>query len=117
MMKAPGFDDLSWMGEAHCSNLDVNVWIPDYDFSQGQAANRDVQQIGLQICRECPVQIECLNFALATTDYVTYGIWGGTTELQRKALKNTGISFVSDAGQIPTHDSLTHAKVRLMRTA
>ena len=117
MKKAPGSQDLDWMNDAECGGLDVNVWIPDFPFSDGQSANRDVQQIGLQICHKCPVRIMCLNFALATTDYKPEGIWGGTTELQRKALTNNKTFFVSSVDQIPTQESLTHEKVRLMRTA
>ena len=115
-MKGPSDQDFLWMSEADCSGLDVSVWIPDFEYSDGQAANRDVQQIGLQICRKCPVQIVCLNFALAMKDHIPDGIWGGTNELQRKALKNSGIFSVSNVDQIPTRESLTHEKVRLMRT-
>ena len=36
------------------------------------------------ICRECPVRIECLEFALESRE--PYGIWGGTNELERRRM-------------------------------
>jgi len=36
------------------------------------------------ICGACPVQPECLDFALKTRQ--EFGIWGGTTEDERRML-------------------------------
>lgn len=36
------------------------------------------------ICRYCPVQLECLADAL--DNRVPFGVWGGLTERQRRAL-------------------------------
>jgi len=105
------------MNQAACVGLDVNVWIPDFPDAVGTRANQEVEEIGLQVCRTCPVQIMCLNFALETTNFIPEGIWGGTTKLQRAALKKLGISFVTHADQIPTQQSLTHQKVRLLASA
>lgn len=35
------------------------------------------------ICMHCIVRAECLEYALTTRE--SYGIWGGLTELERKA--------------------------------
>jgi WhiB family redox-sensing transcriptional regulator len=37
-----------------------------------------------EICAECPVQIECRNYALEIREQ--YGIWGGMTENERRLL-------------------------------
>jgi WhiB family redox-sensing transcriptional regulator len=37
------------------------------------------------ICHECPVTRECLEFALATNQEA--GVWGGTTEEERRKLR------------------------------
>lgn len=105
------------MSQAACVGLDVNVWIPDEPQTRWQRVNQDIEEIGLQVCRTCPVQIMCLNFALETTNFIPEGIWGGTTILQRAALRKSGISFVTHADQIPTQQSLTHEKVRLLTSA
>jgi transposase-like protein len=42
------------------------------------------QQRALAICAQCPVQKVCLSYA---RDNEEYGVWGGTTETQRVALR------------------------------
>lgn len=42
-----------------------------------------------ELCAGCPVQAECLEFALRTEKtgrYGAFGIWGGTTPTQRRAM-------------------------------
>lgn len=39
----------------------------------------------LEICNVCPVRAECLRFALAA-EFETFGVWGGTTGIERKTL-------------------------------
>lgn len=42
-----------------------------------------------ELCAGCPVQAECLEFALRTEKtgrYGAFGIWGGTTPDQRRAM-------------------------------
>lgn len=50
-------------------------------------AARNVRQravLAIRICRTCPIETQCLDYALR--HYVT-GIWGGTTERQRQAIR------------------------------
>lgn len=37
------------------------------------------------MCRQCPVQPQCLNYALRTNQ--KFGIWGGTTERERNTMR------------------------------
>lgn len=37
------------------------------------------------ICKNCPVSVECLEYAMAHDE--RYGIWGGYTERERRRLK------------------------------
>ena len=39
----------------------------------------------LEICDGCPVRVECLRHGLEAS-FVAYGIWGGTTTIQRLTL-------------------------------
>ena len=39
----------------------------------------------IAICNECPVKIDCLEYAINTNQ--DSGIWGGTTEEERKNLR------------------------------
>lgn len=52
---------------------------PDALFVQGAAQNR-----AKLICRGCPVRTECLAEAL--DERIEFGVWGGMTERERRAL-------------------------------
>jgi WhiB family transcriptional regulator, redox-sensing transcriptional regulator len=52
---------------------------PDKLFVQGAAQNR-----AKTVCLGCPVRTECLADAL--DNRVEYGVWGGMTERERRAL-------------------------------
>src|SRR5579883_2426842 len=63
-----------WAAYAACRNVD-----PDALFVQGAAQNR-----AKAICYRCPVRAECLADAL--DNRVEFGVWGGLTERERRAL-------------------------------
>jgi WhiB family redox-sensing transcriptional regulator len=67
-------EDRAWVLNALCKNTD-----PDELFVRGAA-----QREAAVICRHCPVLTECGADAL--DNKVEYGIWGGMTERQRRAL-------------------------------
>ena len=65
-----------WTTSAACRSLNVD---PDEMFAQGAAQNRMKPT-----CYVCPVRTECLADAL--DNKVEYGLWGGMTERERRAL-------------------------------
>jgi WhiB family transcriptional regulator, redox-sensing transcriptional regulator len=67
-------EDMAWKRKAVCANGD-----PDALFVTG-AAQRDAARL----CGGCPVKTECLSEAL--DNQVEFGVWGGMTERQRRAL-------------------------------
>lgn len=66
--------DTDWAAQAACRSTD-----PDSLFVQGAAQNR-----AKAICVGCVVRTECLADAL--DNRVEFGVWGGMTERQRRAL-------------------------------
>jgi WhiB family transcriptional regulator, redox-sensing transcriptional regulator len=62
------------VARAACRNTD-----PDELFVQGAAQNR-----AKVICQACPVRTECLADALDSR--IEFGVWGGMTERERRAL-------------------------------
>ena len=52
---------------------------PDELFVRGAAQNR-----AKQVCGQCPVRTECLAEAL--DNHIEWGVWGGMTERERRAL-------------------------------
>jgi WhiB family transcriptional regulator, redox-sensing transcriptional regulator len=65
---------IAWVSKARCRSND-----PDEFFVRGAA-----QRKATVICRHCPVVAECLADAL--DHHMEWGIWGGLTERQRRAL-------------------------------
>jgi len=63
-----------WTTSAACRASD-----PDALFVQGAAQNR-----AKAICLACPVRTECLADAL--DNRIEFGVWGGMTERERRAL-------------------------------
>ena len=65
---------VDWPSVAACRNGD-----PDALFVQGAEQN-----VAKRICRSCPVRYECLADAL--DNRIEFGVWGGMTERERRAL-------------------------------
>ena len=65
---------MDWSKDARCRTAD-----PDELFVQGAAQNR-----AKAMCMGCPVRTECLADAL--DNRVEFGVWGGMTERERRAL-------------------------------
>lgn len=63
-----------WPAHAACRGVD-----PDRLFVQGAAQNR-----AKAICSGCPVRTECLADSL--DNQIEFGVWGGMTERERRAL-------------------------------
>ncbi|MGH3424680.1 MAG: WhiB family transcriptional regulator [Nocardioidaceae bacterium] len=63
-----------WAGQAACKDAG-----PDVLFVRGAEQNR-----AKQLCSGCPVRSECLAEAL--DNQIEWGVWGGMTERERRAL-------------------------------
>lgn len=73
-----------WLDEAACLDLDVNLFFPE----PGKLAHIQVAR-AKSICKSCTVREQCLDYALSFSDRSIPGIWGGTTESERRRLKRT----------------------------
>ena len=75
-----------WRDVALCRDTD-----PDLFFPVGTTGPA-IEQIetAKTVCRQCEVQRECLEYALATNQ--DSGIWGGTSEEERRALRRQWVS-------------------------
>lgn len=78
---ALGNADYSWRDEALCRDTD-----PDLFFPVGTTGQALIQiERAKTVCGECPVRFDCLEFALETNQDA--GIWGGTSEDERRLLR------------------------------
>jgi WhiB family transcriptional regulator, redox-sensing transcriptional regulator len=75
-----------WREHSACRDTD-----PDLFFPVGTTGPA-IEQIetAKSVCRQCEVQRECLEYALATNQ--DSGIWGGTSEEERRALRRQWVA-------------------------
>jgi len=70
-------EEYEWRLHAECQGADPDLFFPDQGGTIREAK---------AICDECSVQVECLEYALATG--MKYGVWSGTPPaVRRKILK------------------------------
>jgi WhiB family redox-sensing transcriptional regulator len=74
-----------WRDRAACRGADTDLFFPD---GASGPALRETERVKL-ICRQCPVRAMCLDWALDRG--VAFGIWGGYTEDERRAIRATMI--------------------------
>ncbi len=73
--------DYTWRNDAICRDTD-----PDLFFPVGSTGYALVQiDRAREVCGQCPVRVECLDYALETNQ--DSGIWGGTSEDERRILR------------------------------
>lgn len=71
-----GGDQADWQDAAICSGTDPEAFFPEKGGSVREAK---------QICRLCPVQLDCLDHALVNDE--RFGVWGGFSERERRRMK------------------------------
>ncbi|KPI28796.1 WhiB family transcriptional regulator [Streptomyces sp. NPDC054950] len=71
----------NWREHAECRNEDPDLFFPIG--TSGPALLQTEQ--AKAVCRRCPVREQCLEWAMETDQ--TLGVWGGTGENERRALK------------------------------
>ncbi len=75
-LATPITEERPWAAFAICRDRDPDVFFP---------ATPEGESDAIRVCRGCPVQIDCLEFAIEAK--IRFGIWGGMTESQRRALQ------------------------------
>ena len=83
------YDHQNWRAKASCKDLTVEQVDEIFFVSVGKSAKR-----ARVFCGNCPVQRQCLNYALY---YGEVGIWGGMTDNERKRLTSTLVGTLTRA--------------------
>ena len=108
-VRPPGEPSLWWEAGA-CRDADPQMFFPA---DHGRARERIAQEkAALKLCARCPVRRICLEHALAVPE--RFGVWGGTTELERRISRRrrnaaAGVSPTSSTASSTT--STTGAEV------
>ncbi|WP_046727473.1 WhiB family transcriptional regulator [Streptomyces humi] len=69
-----------WRDHAECRDEDPDLFFPIGTTGPSLHQTRQAKAV----CERCPVQEQCLRWAMDTGQAV--GIWGGTTEAERRLL-------------------------------
>lgn len=65
----------TWMAEGMCRHYPPAAFFP----SDGVGVDA-----ARKICAECPVRVDCLEYALAQR--IDHGVWGGCSERERRRI-------------------------------
>jgi WhiB family transcriptional regulator, redox-sensing transcriptional regulator len=72
---------MEWLDHAACRGADPELFFPATDTSAARAQ----VEAAKKVCRRCPVRGICLSWAVDSEQEA--GIWGGTTEVERRRLR------------------------------
>lgn len=77
--------DLSteWQQHGLCRSGDAAVFFPPATFEH-KPDREEREAKAKAICEDCPVRVECLDWALATRE--PHGVWGGYSETERRLM-------------------------------
>jgi len=83
------FIDQPWVDQALCAQTDPELWFPE----KGGATH-----VAKATCAQCFVQAECLDYALTTNE--RFGVWGGLSERERRAINAGTTNICPDCGDL-----------------
>jgi len=92
-VKAPhptiAFLDQPWATDALCAQTDPEIFFPEKGGSTRESK---------AVCAQCFVQAECLDYAMTHDE--RFGVWGGLSERERRALKQGTVTTCPDCGDV-----------------
>ena len=74
-------DSLAWTERAACHDAPPDLFFPVSEFGVAEEQITEAKRV----CARCPVHVDCLEHALSRGE--ASGIWGGTTERERRHLR------------------------------
>jgi WhiB family redox-sensing transcriptional regulator len=74
--------DINWMESAVCRQTDSELFFPDRENPNTDGFITSIRR-AQTVCRSCPVQTECLDYALSNNEKA--GIWAGINFSTAKA--------------------------------
>ena len=70
-----------WRLRASCRTEPTESFFPEREGGRGTQLAAEAQAV----CHTCPVRQQCLDYALS--DAAIFGIWGGTTDQDRRRIR------------------------------
>ncbi len=89
--------EYGWQWRAACRGHDPSLFFPPNE-PESREQREERERRAKAVCAECPVRIECLEYAIRIRE--PYGIWGGLNELERRLLirarrRESGVGLIS----------------------
>jgi WhiB family transcriptional regulator, redox-sensing transcriptional regulator len=82
-----GASEMNWLDDAACQDMAINDFFVD--------AGRTISAEVLDVCRACPVRVDCLKHAYRRG--LTAGYFGGTSPGQRRTMSvDEAVVFIVD---------------------
>jgi len=78
-----------WAADGNCvGSAEPDIWHSDdsHRERESDSYNSDAN-LAIRICKTCPVQVACLQYALEVPQAADWGIWAGTTAAERRVLR------------------------------
>jgi WhiB family transcriptional regulator, redox-sensing transcriptional regulator len=82
-----------WWEMGACRGADPRLFFPPDEDARRERQHRE--EVAKELCVQCPVRETCLHHALAIPEW--FGVWGGTTEVERKALRQSRLGPAQNA--------------------
>jgi WhiB family redox-sensing transcriptional regulator len=89
------YETRDWHDQAACLDADPELFFPVSEFGPSS----DQVWEAKQVCHSCPVQWTCLTWALQNR--VNDGIWGGSTEAERRMMLGSVRRLAPRRGLVP----------------
>ena len=87
-LRAIGANIPPWFSFGVCGEVDPDMWFgEDEEDDNGVkiAAGYSMTLAAKKVCADCPVQALCADYAVEND--ILYGVWGGTTYRERRAIR------------------------------
>lgn len=84
--------EFEWRQHAACLEHDPELFFPAGTVGASAAKIAAAKRI----CAGCPVQAECLSYAVTTAQ--RFGIWGGTDEEERRLIRRRYVAAIRAGG-------------------
>lgn len=99
-------DEYAWMLHAKCRGISPSEFFPS-DGVGVEAAQR--------ICHDCPVRLDCLEYALEHR--IEHGVWGGASERERRRILRRRRQEVAGADEAGIDDERIDEMERPLESA
>lgn len=77
--------DASWRGQGPCAQVDPEIFYPE---------NGRTSKPAKKVCGGCPVRDRCLAYAIEHDE--RYGVWGGTSEHERRLMRRAAGTEITE---------------------